>query len=286
VNAAGAPSLRELQRWFASVTTHPAGVLDGRLGHERSQKLERLVTPGPRLSAVERVQIYQQGYFARLVECLLDDYPALSYALGDATFEALARAYIEKHPSRSRSLNAYGQHLATFCRSRPEAWASCAADLARLEWALVEVIHEPVDQRLAPDALAKIPAARWQTARLLPSRGMRLLDFDYPVNDFFQAFRDERAPELPERAPTTTRRAAKPPATTPSSRSCCRNGSAPGCKTASSELSSSFRATSWAAALQPELQKLLWRREATLEGRDFTGSLRVRKSCETSEPAG
>jgi hypothetical protein len=204
VSSAGAPSLRELQRWFASVATHPAGVLEGRLGPERSQKLERLVTPGPRLSAVERVQIYQQGYFARLVECLLDDYPALSYALGAATFEALARAYIEKHPSRSRSLNAYGEHLAAFCRSRPEAWARCAADLARLEWALVEVIHEPVDQHLAPDALAKIPVARWQTARLLPSRGMRLLDFEYPVNDFFQAFRDDRAPELPERAPTAT----------------------------------------------------------------------------------
>jgi hypothetical protein len=203
MSTASAPSLRELQRWFASVTTHPAGVLEGHLGHGRGQKLERLVTPGPRLSAVERVQIYQQGYFARLVECLLDDYPALSYALGAATFEAIARAYIEKHPSRSRSLNAYGQHLAAFCRSRPEAWADFAADLARLEWALVEVVHEPVEQRLTPDALAKIPAGRWQTARLLPSRGMRLLDFDYPVNDFFQAFRDERAPELPERAPTT-----------------------------------------------------------------------------------
>lgn len=204
MSTASAPSLRELQRWFASVTTHPAGVLEGRLGHQRSQKLERLVTAGPRLSAVERVQIYNEGYFARLVECLTDDYPALGYALGEATFSALAHAYIEKHPSRSRSLNAYGQHLAAFCRSRPEAWASFAADLARLEWALVEVVHEPVDPPLAPDALAKIPAARWQTARLRPSRGLRLLGFDYPVNDFFQAFRDELDPKRPEPAPTTT----------------------------------------------------------------------------------
>lgn len=199
-----APSLRELQRWFASVTSHPAGVLEGRVGQQRSQKLERLVTAGPRLSAVERVQIYNEGYFARLLECLTDDYPALSYALGEAPFETLAHAYIEKHPSRSRSLNAYGQHLAAFCRSRPEAWSSFAADLARLEWALVEVVHAPVDPPLAPDALAQIPAARWQTARLLPSRGMRLLTFDHPVNDFFQAFREDRAPEQPEPAATAT----------------------------------------------------------------------------------
>jgi hypothetical protein len=204
VTSANALGLRELQRWFASVTTHPEGVLEGHLNPERSKKLERLVTPGPRLSAIDRVQIYKDSYFARLVECLADDYPALSYVLGEETFASLARGYIENHPSRSRSLNAYGQHLAAFCRARPEPWAGFAADLARLEWALVEVVHEPASESLAPDALATIPAARWQTVRLLPSRGLRLLAFAYPVNDFFQAFRDERLPEMPGPAHTAT----------------------------------------------------------------------------------
>lgn len=204
MTSSSAPGLRELQRWFASVTTHPEGVLEGHLNPGRSKKLERLVTPGPQLSAIDRVQIYADGYFARLVECLTDDYPALSYALGEEEYSSLARAYIESYPSRSRSLNAYGAQMAAFCRARPEAWASFAADLARLEWALVEVVHEPASEGLAPDALATIPAVRWQTARLLPSRGLRLLSFDYPVNDFFQAFRDERAPEMPGRAPTAT----------------------------------------------------------------------------------
>lgn len=200
MSAARAPRLRELQRWFASVTTHPQGVLQGHVSRERNQKLERLVTPGPWLSAIERVQIYNDGYFARLVECLTDDYPALSHALGETSFAALARTYIEAYPSRSRSLNAYGQHLAAFCRTRAQPWAGFAADLARLEWALVEVVHEPRSESMAADALARIPAARWQTARLLPSRALRLLTFDYPVNDFFQAFRDEKAPQIPERA--------------------------------------------------------------------------------------
>ena len=204
MTCAAGPGLHELQRWFASVTTHPEGVLEGDLHPERSQNLERLVTPGPRLSAIERVQIYNDGYFARLVECLTDDYPAVSYALAEETFSSLARGYIESYPSRSRSLNAYGQHMAAFCRARPEPWAGFAADLARLEWALVEVVHEPTSESLAPDALATIPAAGWQTARLVPSRGLRLLGFDHPVNDFYQAFRDDRAPELPAPAPTAT----------------------------------------------------------------------------------
>ena len=204
MSAASAPGLRELQRWFASVITHPQGVLEGGFNPKRSKQLERLVTPGPQLSAVERLQIYNDGYFARLVECLTDDYPALSYALGESDFAALSRAYIEQHPSRSRSLNAYGKHMATFCRTRPEPRAAFASDLARLEWALVEVVHEPVSQSLTADVLSTIPAAGWQTARLLPSRGLQLLGFDYPVNDFFQAFRDDREPELPQPAPAVT----------------------------------------------------------------------------------
>jgi hypothetical protein len=200
----GAPGLRELQRWFACMTTRSEGVLDGHSDPEQKPELERLVTRGPRLSARERVQIYNDGYFARLVECLADDYPALSYALHEDTFSALAREYIERYPSRSPNLNAYGQHLATFCRTRFGPWADFAADLARLEWALVEVVHAPVTRSLDSDVLATIPAAGWQSARLLPSRGLRLLSFDYPVNDFFQAFREERAPELPDRAPTAT----------------------------------------------------------------------------------
>jgi hypothetical protein len=204
VTSARAPGLRELQRWFASVTTHPEGVLEGHLNRRRSQKLERLVTPGPQLSAIARVQIYNDGFFARLVECLTDDYPALSYALGEATFSSLARAYIEKYPSRSRSLNAYGQQMAAFCRARTEPWSGFAADLARLEWALVEVVHEPASESLRPEALTTISPASWQSTRLLPSRGLRLLRFAYPVNDFFQAFRDQRAPKMPRRASTAT----------------------------------------------------------------------------------
>lgn len=204
MSTARAASLRELQRWFASVCSHPDGLLAGGQPAWRSQKLERLVTPGPRLSAMDRMQIYHDGYFARLVECLTDDYPALSHALGEQTFWSLSREYIVSHPSRSPSLNAYGRHVAAFCRARSEPWAGFAADLASLEWALVEVVHEPACNGLAEGALATISAARWQTARLLPSPGLRLLVFDYPVNDFFRAFREDREPPLPERRSSAT----------------------------------------------------------------------------------
>jgi hypothetical protein len=196
--------LQQLQTWFASVSTHSGGVDAGALEANRALGLpdddgvDRLVTAGPMLSAAERLQIYNDGYFARLIECLADDYPGLAYALGEDVFSSLAREYIEQKPSRSPSLNAYGGGMPAFCQGRPEPWAAFASDLSRLEWALVEAVHAPAASAIAPDALSSIPTSRWQSARLVPSLTLRVLRFDYPVGEYFQAFRDGRAPVLPE----------------------------------------------------------------------------------------
>jgi hypothetical protein len=187
-----ATALSELQGWFASAMTQAGGVPD-------SESVESLLRRGPILSAAECLRIYNHGYFARLIECLVDDYPALAHALGEDSFSSLARDYILHTPSRSPSLNAYGQHLPAFCRERAEPWAAFASDLARLEWALVVAVHSPAPEGMAPGALAAIPASAWQTARLIPSPALRVLRFEHPVGAYFQQFRDDAAaPGLPE----------------------------------------------------------------------------------------
>jgi hypothetical protein len=97
-------------------------------------------------------------------------------------------------------LNAFGAGLPSFCRARGEPWARFAADLARLEWALVEVVHEPTSETLRAEDLASISAERWPAARLVASPSLRILTFDYPVNAFYRAYRDERVPRAPEPA--------------------------------------------------------------------------------------
>ena len=80
-----------------------------------TKDVERFVTPGPRLTAAERFDIYRSGYHARLVECLLDDYPVLAAMLDrddEGQFGALCRAYVDRHPSASPNLNGFGRHMA------------------------------------------------------------------------------------------------------------------------------------------------------------------------------
>jgi hypothetical protein len=164
-----------------------------------------VLTPGPRLGSLERLEIYRGAYHARLIECLLDDYPALAAALGESPFDALCRGYIGRHPSRQPSLNAFGRHMEAFCRAgAAETFArrAFAADLAALEWAIVEVIHAPSSEPLTLQALGDIPIEQWADASLEATSACRLLRFAYPVNAYFQAFRDGLDQAIPEPSPS------------------------------------------------------------------------------------
>jgi hypothetical protein len=163
----------------------------------------RLVTASARLSALDRLEIYRQAYHARLIECLADDYSVLQVMLGDQAFEALARAYIHHHPSRGPSLNRFGAALPEFCRRQPLPEPVFAANLASLEWAIVDAIHAPTVSGITAQAVAEVSPERWPTARLRPNPSLRILVHDYPANQYFQAVRGGGSAPVPSRAPST-----------------------------------------------------------------------------------
>ena len=188
--------LRHQQLWFARAVMTPelaaAVVTDDDASY--------VLTDGPRLRALDRLEIYRRSYRSRLIECLADDYSVLKGALGEAAFEDLCQRYIARHPSEAPNLNFFGRHLEGFCRDEapsPFPLRQFAGDLASLEWAIVEVIHAPSSAPLTLDGLRDVPASAWAAARLVPSSAFRLLSFENPVNRYFQAVREGKAPTLP-----------------------------------------------------------------------------------------
>jgi hypothetical protein len=192
-------TLEQAQRWFQTVVTHPSSVEAG--ATEAGLAVERVVRPGARIDAAEAIGIYHHAYRARLVECLVDDYPALAHTLGHARFEALAEAYIARFPSRSPNLNAYGRHMPTLCLEADDPDGRFWADLARLEWTLVEMIHAEDAPPLAAEEIAGMPPAAWATARLVPSDTLRILRLSHPVNGFYKACRHDEHASAPAPAP-------------------------------------------------------------------------------------
>jgi hypothetical protein len=203
--------LSALQVWFAAAVMHPVSVEAsvrerGAVGDETVgiDDAEKVVAPSSQLSGLERVSIYHDAYRARLVECLADDYPALKYTLGDSSFEALCHAYIAKHPSRSPNLNAFGRFMSDFCRAEGAPVSDFGADLAALEWAMVEVVHAAPAKSLSEEALSAIPLREWTGARFVPSDILRVLAFDYPANAYFQSYNTDGNPNVPERGRSAT----------------------------------------------------------------------------------
>ncbi len=196
-------TLRATQLWFERAITTPES--SGRMVGEGEAAVR--LTDGPRLAALDRLEIYRRGYHARLVECLADDYPVLQGALGAEAFDALCRAYVVRHPSESPSLNDYGRFMPGFMRhGAPEGTPSRAfgSDLAALEWAIVEVIHAASAEPLTLEVLGQVPPDAWAGARLVANTALRLQRFEYPVNAYFQQVRDGQSPGAPEPSPSAT----------------------------------------------------------------------------------
>jgi hypothetical protein len=201
--AEGESSLRNRQLRFAAAVMTPeseASSLDDKAA-------ARWLTAGPRMTALERLEVYRRAYHARLVECLSDDYAATACALGDSAFEELCRHYIVRFPSSGPSLNYFGRSMSDFVRSAmpgPFPLRSFVADLTTLEWAVVEVIHAPAEPPLTLDALREVAPAGWAELRLYATSAMRLLRFEYPVNAYFQAFLEGAAPAVPAASASAT----------------------------------------------------------------------------------
>jgi hypothetical protein len=170
------PTLPELQQGFLSA------LLDG--SHEPVRG--EIVAAG--LSPAQRLAIYANNAEANFIESLRLSYPAIRRLVGDAYFSQCARAYRERHPSRSGDL----QHVGA---AFPEFWAErhgsdefrYLADIARLEWLYQESLtaadHAPLDlERLVGVAPADYAGLRF---RLHPSA--RLFASDYPVLAIWEA---------------------------------------------------------------------------------------------------
>jgi hypothetical protein len=223
-------TLGTVQQWFQAVVTHPDGV-EGGVASEEAQalirlprgELEAVIRRSRNLTAAERISIYANAYYARLLECVGECFPMLKRALGAEAFDGLAFEYLQRYPSRSYTLDHLGETFPRFLeetRPGPEdggpppgeiGWPDFLIDLASLEWVVAKVFDGPGTEGrtlLTPEALQTFPAERFATARLRTVPCLRLLVSRYPVNAYFTAARQaedegEEAP-IPDPAPEYT----------------------------------------------------------------------------------
>jgi hypothetical protein len=180
-------SLLELQRAMAAAVMQPL-TSDEQMrprtadGRPMRTIAESFIAPNSRLSAFERLEIYNRQYWYRVLGALREDFPALRAVIGTRAFEALSIAYLTAHPSRSFTLRNLGSKLPEWLQANPLVAGRrhrLALDVARIEWAFVEAFDSAEYTPLTPDQVATLDAE----SRLSLQPHLRLIALDYPADD-------------------------------------------------------------------------------------------------------
>ena len=165
-------------------------------GSRMNDRAEAYIKPNCRLSAFERLEIYNRQYWFRVMAALAEDFPVLEAVIGQAQFKELSRQYLAAHPSRSFTLRNLGSSLPTwFTEHREYAGdrAVLALDVARLEWAYIEAFDLAERPPIGAEEIASLDI----DACLVLQPHLRLLQLRYPVDDLVlsvhQRLRREKA---------------------------------------------------------------------------------------------
>ncbi len=223
--------LGPVQRWMQAVIMHPDGV-DAGLASEAARRhldvapddVEQVVSRSLAQTSVERLSIYANAYYARLLECLGEEFPVLKQTLGEETFDAFAFDFLQRYPSQSYTLGKLGENFARYLQeTRPAAnneaqsgdasddggelpadWPDFLIELATIEWTFSQVFDGPGIEGQTPltsEQLQSIDAEEWPSARLDVVPCLKLLALRFPVNAYYTAIRRGESPELPRPAP-------------------------------------------------------------------------------------
>lgn len=144
--------LNQFQQWmqqllldpFQHTDVAPVQFLPEHLQQQASDAtgIETLIEDTKNLNARRHLGIYQQGYIARLRNCMSQQFSALEYALGEDIFVAFADGYLASHPSTHYNLGSLGKEFPNYMRvNRPDAdtevnedWIDFMIELAQFEF--------------------------------------------------------------------------------------------------------------------------------------------------------
>jgi hypothetical protein len=198
----GEMSLAELQREMAAAVMMPLIADEGMRavapdGRPMDAVAASFIAPNSRLSAFERLEIYNRQYWFRVLDALAEDFPALRAVVGERAFEALSIAYLTAHPSRSFSMRNLGSKLAEWLARNPQFAGRrqrLALDVARIEWAFVEAFDSADRAPLTPEQIATLDAG----SRLALQPHLQLIALDYQADDLVLALHERQKRETSE----------------------------------------------------------------------------------------
>ena len=187
-----------IQKWFASIITsrmttdHEIQELSPR-GNYIAEEAKDYVIPSHTLLPHERMQIYNQSYWARLLDVLEEIFPLVARLFGSHDFQQmLTIPYLLKYPVDTWDLNAIGSYFPTWIKENYVATDKrLVLYSAEIDWACQESFFAkdlpPLDiHKMGQDELAGIlqRKIRLQT-------NLHLFELPYNLLSYREAFLKE-----------------------------------------------------------------------------------------------
>ena len=141
-----APALAELQTRLRTWITDARGLARA--------------APALDASVRRRLDVYAEGYFARLRDVLAEDFPRSSRMLGPLDFSVLVARYLVRHPSRTPNVAEVGEWLPEFYRESEPSRDERIVESLEIEREILRARHRPVARTLTVRR-SRYPLDRW-----------------------------------------------------------------------------------------------------------------------------
>lgn len=155
------PALKKEQQWFGSIIGRPIDE-DSRMnpispsGQPMEEEAALHIAPSPTLRPAQRIQIYNQQYWWRLLNTLHESFPLVTRLFGYFDFNrTVGIPYLTKYPPRHWSLSFLGDRLLQWCL---EEYQAPDKDLIHhaieLDWAFAYSFIAPINPPLKAEQQA------------------------------------------------------------------------------------------------------------------------------------
>lgn len=174
-------TLAEQQALFWRAITWPTGVADFLRNTDDATRAAFAATfdETATFARSERVGVYADAYFFRLLGVLRDHFGLVAWLCGDARFNDLVTDYVLASPSIDPDVRRYGARFPAFVAAHAESRRIAGlAEIAAIEWAMVHALDCVQSPPLRATDVRAVPPERWaelqlravQSAALLPTR--------------------------------------------------------------------------------------------------------------------
>jgi hypothetical protein len=178
-------SLRELQEKFkAYILNENADILNINVISTKSA------------NAIERIDIYKEGYVLRLLEIMEKDFPIFRQIVGEDFFKKIACGYIERYPSYHFSICMFSRHLSKYLLEM--GYEPYLSEIVTFEWALSCALDALDAPQIGVDYLSTVAPESWPDIQFTFHPSLELYEFDFNVPQVVYAHmtHQETIPEI------------------------------------------------------------------------------------------